>query len=193
MKLTLFVTHSAIMMLVASFVGCLIGGDKGSLTSVDGNIKLDDLSKEEGEILCEDVFGALAETQNEFLCRVAALEYAVDTSYSGNINTPKCKDYLSGCLDGTGTVPDLSEQGLTIDCEEEEVAIEGCTATVGDLDDCFFTMILKVNEAIRVLSCDGIPEDESELEKMTTIKDTVYSSEACVDLREQCPGILSTE
>lgn len=170
------------------------GNGGGSLDSgVDQDKQGEDLTQEEVEAVCEAQYD-YAESKisdadmSKALCRMVALSVALSEGGDQEALTTMCEmvdEACTGCIDD----PDGDGCEAYADLEPEEtdcstVDLDGCTATVGEVEACFKAQVDQFSGLLGDLpSCSEVSED-------TEPPDLEAEIEECVDLEDTCPAAL---
>jgi hypothetical protein len=169
-----FVTLLALCALFLT--ACDDNGSSGSLTSVDNSKKVEDLSGEELQQMCEDYAEAVAKAVGqEFFCTLAGIEAA--TMLGGS--KIACEAAYNTCVE-IDMEFDIEEFFSCEDVVDSSDDTEDCDATVGEVDRCIQDTLKLFEDMADSISCSiSSPED---LEDIWDLEDPA----SCQALGDQC-------
>jgi hypothetical protein len=188
-------TTVILFILWAFFLAACDDGNSGSLTSVDNSKKIEDLSEEDLQQMCEDYTAALANAMDqEFFCTMGGIaaaeelggsEMACETTYDMCIDMDleidieqffSCEDMLEdvGDIDDSDDTDGASDTG-------------DCDATVGDADACIQDMLAALEDIADSLSCAN--SASGDLEDILDMEEPA----SCEALEDKCPDMDDIE
>ena len=153
---------------------------------------LGDLTAEEAVQGCETLFSQAAEVFNQetvlnFYCTTLSLQFAQDAA--------GCNSSVEECLMQPDTADSAAALGLDFsnsDCETSAEDLADCTATVGELEQCFNDMLAPLADAIAVFSCD-LAGDMEALQAASAGLEGGGAPASCTALETTCPSVIGAE
>jgi hypothetical protein len=160
-------------------VGCGDDGDGGGGSGVDSSKTGDELSDAEATKLCESTEskGADIELDDMQFCVIGVTVQSMDKATCEQTVMQACADDDGG--DGD-TTDDNTDEDDDDDCADAKGDLEGCTATVGEIEECFDALLDWANKL------DGISCDDAG--KVT--QDSLAIPEKCATVQQKCPKLL---
>lgn len=147
-----------------------------SLTSVDSSKKIEDLSGEELQQLCDDYTDALVKAlDQQFMCTMAAIAASAELGGS----KLACEVAYDTCVDMELEI-DVEEFFSCEDIIDDSDEVDDCDATVGEVDTCVQDLLKVFDDIADSLSCS-----DSSSEGLEDILD-VENPASCEALGDDC-------
>ena len=186
------------------------GADEVDL-SVDEDTPADELTEEELQDVCGDIYEAIApgltamETAaSEFTCLAMGVGMAQLDAMSGGTTEDiiaSCEDYADQCENGEmDDMMDAGDTGMMMTeeefCEGADESVEDCDASAGDIADCMVAMFNAELAAFdeymsQIPECDDLTaEYYDNMMDMEEMPDEVETPAECAAVMEQCPELF---
>jgi hypothetical protein len=168
-----FVTRSLALLMVTCVFGCNPGN------GIDPDKRLNELSQEELQTLCESTAEPLSDTlagsyDLEAQCTGTALY--LTTSHD------ECVTMRDACIErGLTSSPDDTSSDFEVDCENPDPVPATCDITVAQLEDCYDVWVAQIDERYGRIDCSLAGDSEAVAE----IFDTTPPP-ACEPLQTRC-------
>lgn len=149
-------------------------------TGIDEDKPLGDVSDAEAVQACNRLGAALEQRlPGEFISRQTCVLFSTGAS-----SASACSSEVDDCIETSDPV-DVYDPA---DCEDTNAdELEGCTATVGELETCTDEYTNELKELLDALSCDNIGTPrENDVTLLTFI--AYRLPESCTSVQERCPN-----
>lgn len=144
--------------------------------SLSDETRVDQLDETQKNTLCQEA-GAWYATQVSAALEKRLACYGFALAFAGG-NAQACNQFANQCL--------ASNEGLEASSEVEcdLTRLEGCTATVGELETCFTETATRVRQVASALSCSSSASQLQGLDAPIA---------ACATVKTKCPALFDEE